>query len=127
MEYTFLKIKVTYLKVKEPVGQRPIKEQKSKWFWKMFLLIMILKIFKIIIEYFCAFFYFLRDKNGNNFILTYIVKNVVFDAAKYGWLYLNILRVYVRFLMTLLSSFLGLFCVCPYIISSIWNCAFWKL
>lgn len=31
MEFTFRK-KVTYLKVKESVGQRPIKEQKSKWF-----------------------------------------------------------------------------------------------
>lgn len=42
------------------------------------------KKFKIIIEYFCAVFYFLRDRNENSFILTYIVKNVVFDAARYS-------------------------------------------
>lgn len=71
------------------------------------------KKIKIIIEYFCAAFYFLRDRNGNSFIFTYIFKNVVFDAAKYSWLYSNISRVYVRCPFTLLSSFLYLFYVCP--------------
>lgn len=73
---------MAYLEVKESVGQRPIKGQKSKWFWKMFLLIMILKKFKIIIEYFCAFIFWETGMGIVSYSHTYL--------RMWSWMLLNI-------------------------------------
>lgn len=82
------------------------KKQKSNWFLKSVFTSFDSEILnKIINDFFCAIFHFLREMNENSFILTYIIKIVVFDTAKYRWLYLNISRVhvYVKFLLTFYS------------------------